>query len=197
MSYVEPHRTVDFADGKSEQRTLLTEIRYPAERKPGPPGSHAVRGAAPARRSGPFPLIVFGHGYDLLPRDYAALLNSWARAGYVVAAPAFPLENADAPGGPERDDLVNQPGDVRFLIEKLIAERAGTGFLRGMIDEREIAVAGHSDGGDTALAAAFTDHLAEPRSTTTSPSLGSASSTIRSRSSRKPALRATSSACST
>ena len=61
-----------------------------------------VPGAAPARAPGPFPLVIFGHGFAVTPGPYASLLEAWARAGYVVAAPIFPLGNANAPGGAER-----------------------------------------------------------------------------------------------
>ncbi len=55
------------------------------------------------------PLIVFGHGFAVTPAYYWRLLRSWAQAGYVVAAPVFPLENQHAPGGPNEADLANQP----------------------------------------------------------------------------------------
>jgi hypothetical protein len=41
------------------------------------------------------------------PATYASLLLAWARAGYVVAAPVFPLTNASAPGGANESDLVS------------------------------------------------------------------------------------------
>ena len=78
---------------------------------------------------GPFPLIVFGHGFAVTPAPYAALLRAWARAGYVVAAPVFPLGNANAPGGPNERDLVNQPRDMSFVITRIwrpAAARSGS-----------------------------------------------------------------------
>ncbi len=110
----------------------------------------------PVGLPGPFPLIVFGHGYAVTPATYSLLLNAWAKAGYVVAAPIFPLENADAPGGPDERDLVNQPGDMSLVISSLagrVSPRAAR--LAHEIDLRRIAVAGQSDGGDTALAAGY------------------------------------------
>ena len=83
-------------------------------------------------------------------------LDAWARAGYVVAAPVFPLENANAPGGPDEPDIVNQPTDMSFVITQLLASaRAPTGLLSGLIDPAHIAVAGHSYGAETALAVAY------------------------------------------
>jgi dienelactone hydrolase len=107
---------------------------------------------------------VFGHVYAVTPAPYAALLRAWARAGYVVAAPVFPLENANAPGGPNEADLVNQPADMRFVIARLeAASNAGTGPLHGLIDPSRIAVAGHSDGAETALLTAFDPAHHDPR----------------------------------
>jgi dienelactone hydrolase len=104
---------------------------------------------------GPYPLVIFGHGFAVTPGIYAPLLRYWARAGYVVAAPIFPLGNANAPGGPNESDLVNQPRDMGFVITQMLAASAPHGPLAGLIDPHEIAVSGQSDGGDTALSAAY------------------------------------------
>jgi len=150
---VDTSRSIRLPDGTRVPRTLVTLIRYPAV---GAPGSSDVRGAPPARADGPFPLVVFGHGYAVTPSIYARLLRAWTRAGYVVAAPIFPLENEHAPGGPNESDLVNQPADVRFVITQLLAANATPSSpLDGMIDATRIAVAGQSDGAETAFAVAY------------------------------------------
>jgi dienelactone hydrolase len=101
-------------------------------------------------------LVVFGHGFDSVPGVYARLLDRWASAGYVVAAPTFPVENANARGGPDESDLSNQPADISFVISRLLAaSAAGSGLARGLIEPTRIAVAGQSDGGETALAVAY------------------------------------------
>jgi dienelactone hydrolase len=112
---------------------------------------------------GPFPLIVFGHGFAVTPAPYAGLLSAWASAGYVVAATIFPLENANAPGGPNEQDLVNQPHDMSFVITRLLDATASSGFLAGLIDPHEIAVSGQSGGGDTALASAYDPRFQDHR----------------------------------
>jgi dienelactone hydrolase len=161
LHLVEPNRTVSFPEGASEPRKLETYVRYPAL---GPTQATDVMGAAPASADGPFPLVVFGHGFDETPETYKLLLQSWARAGFVVVAPVFPLENAEAPGGPDESDLVNQPGDVRYVISRILAESAsGAGALAGLVNASEVAVTGQSDGGDTALAVGYDRADRDPR----------------------------------
>ncbi len=146
ITFVDHSRTIKVPGHGREPRTLVTVIRYPL---------HA---------QGPFPLVVFGHGFAVTPRPYGPLLTAWARAGFVVAAPIFPLENAHAPGGPNESDLINQPRDMRFVITQLLrASAAHNGFLAGLIEPHRIAVAGQSDGGETALAVAYDRHFIDRR----------------------------------
>ena len=119
----------------------------------------------PARQgNGPWPLVVFGHGFAATPFRYQRLLRSWAAAGYLVAAPVFPLGNANAPGGPDESDIVNQPRDMSFVITELLAASASAQSpLYGLIDRGRIAVAGQSDGAETAFAAAYERPWLDPR----------------------------------
>jgi dienelactone hydrolase len=135
--YVDTTRpTVDPSGRRSAPtRTLVTTIRVP-------------------RGHGHFPLVVFAHGNSGHPRKVTELLDAWARAGYVVAAPAFPLTNADVVPTVV-GDYVNQPADVSFVISRVLDEsRARNGPLAGRIDRRRIAVVGHSLGGATMYAVA-------------------------------------------
>jgi pimeloyl-ACP methyl ester carboxylesterase len=103
--------------------------------------------AAPGRR----PLIVFAHGFDVGPDDYGALLAAWAAHGYVVAAPEFPLTDPAVAGANlDEDDINNQPADLRFVTDSLAAT---TSPVSARLDTGRVAVAGHSDGGESALAA--------------------------------------------
>lgn len=139
LKWVDNSRTITLPNGKTEPRPVTTEFWYP-----------------PARLgSGPFPLIVFGHGFASTPYWYRIILGEWAKAGYVVAAPIFPLGNENAPGGPTERDLVNQPGDMSFVITRVLQASAGTTSpLSGLVDPDKVAVAGQSDGAMTAFAAA-------------------------------------------
>lgn len=144
FDFVDHSRTIRLPDGRRVPRKLVTVVRSPST-------------------GGPHPLIVFGHGFTLTPAPYSALLRSWARAGFVVAAPVFPLGNANAPGGPDESDIVNQPRDMSFVISKLLAMSRQPGVLHGLIDASEVAVAGHSDGAVTALATAYDSRFRDPR----------------------------------
>jgi dienelactone hydrolase len=130
-------------------RTLVTTVLYPAtvgsSTKPVP--------EAPADRSrAPYPLIVFAHGLGGTPQEYLRLLEHWAAAGYVVAAPLFPLSSGVTPGGPDAGDIVNQPGDMSFVIDSVLATSSGSsGPLAGLVDPREVGAAGHSNGAITTL----------------------------------------------
>jgi len=161
LTFVDRTRTVAFPGRAPQARTLTTIIRYPAQ---GPPGRLDVHDAAPAHTAAPFPLVVFGHGFAVTPATYYRLLRAWAQAGYVVAAPVFPLENAHAPGGPDESDLVNQPRDMSVVISGMLAASAARGGrLFGLLDRNRIAVSGQSDGGETALAAAYDRFYRDPR----------------------------------
>jgi dienelactone hydrolase len=161
LTFVDPSRSITLPGQPPRPRTLTTVVRYPAL---GRAGQVDVAGAAPDRAAGPFPLIVFGHGFAVTPATYFRLLRAWTQAGYVVAAPVFPLENAHAPGGPNETDLVNQPRDMSVVISGLLAaNEARHGLLRGMIAARHVAVSGQSDGGETALAVAYDRFYRDPR----------------------------------
>jgi predicted esterase len=95
---------------------------------------------------------VFAHGLGADPQLYTSLLSYWAAAGYVVAAPLFPLSSAHTPGGPDAGDVINQPGDISFIITSvLMAAAQPAGLLSGLIDSRVIGAAGHSNGAITTL----------------------------------------------
>lgn len=161
VRFTDHSRRVRLPGQPPQPRSLVTVIRYPAVGD----ASHVdVPGAAPARSSGPFPLIVFGHGFNVMPAIYARLLQAWASAGYVVAAPVFPLGNEDAPGGADESDIVNQPADMSFVITRMLAaDTAAQGILSRLLDPREIAVSGQSDGGVTALATAYDSRYLDRR----------------------------------
>jgi dienelactone hydrolase len=105
-------------------------------------------------RPDPSPLLVMAHGFGGLPEKFDAFARTVAAAGYVVAAPAFPLTNENAPGGHDVGlrDQINQPADVSFVITQLLNAAATAGDpLAARIQPSEIAALGHSLGGATVI----------------------------------------------
>lgn len=168
------------ATGKPEPRTLVTYLYYPAvsqksreSSSSSSPGNSQDAGSSENRDtsqygpsqindfpraygSKPLPLIVFAHGFDLWPWQYQPLLDSWVNAGFVVAAPVFPLTNPAAPGGLFEEDIVNQPQDVNFVLSQLMGLNGQAGSpIAGLINASEIGIAGHSDGGETMMAVGY------------------------------------------
>ena len=144
MTFVDTSRSTPPWDGMpgKPSRTLVTTIWYPAR----------ASGSVAASGDGPYPLIVFAHGLGGSPQEYQQLLTAWAAAGYVVAAPLFPLSSSETPGGPDGGDIGNQPGDMSFVIDQVLnASAAPNGPLSGLVDPNEIGAAGHSNGAITTL----------------------------------------------
>ncbi len=102
---------------------------------------------------GPWPLIVFAHGFRLGPPGYVRMVRVLAEAGYVVAVPSFPLADEGVAGARvDRGDLPNQPGDLSFVIDQVLAASSDPASpLAGRIDPGRIGAVGHSDGADTVL----------------------------------------------
>jgi dienelactone hydrolase len=114
---------------------------------------------------GPFPLIVFSHGLTGDPARHTELSSAWAEAGYVVAMPAFPLTNASvANANGNVADVANQPGDVSFVIDQVLAASADPASpLHGKVLADRIGVAGHSLGGATTYGVAQNDCCRDDR----------------------------------
>ncbi|MGH9277811.1 MAG: alpha/beta hydrolase family protein [Acidimicrobiales bacterium] len=131
-TFVDATRPTDAVDDTADKsdRTFETEI------------------VAPEGTGGPFPLIVFSHGNGVSsPVRYDALFRAWAGAGYVIAAPKFPLSSTSMLGA--AGDVVNQPADVSFLITEMTRRNPG------LVDGNRVAVAGHSLGAMTSLAVGY------------------------------------------
>ncbi|MET0341539.1 MAG: CocE/NonD family hydrolase [Polyangiales bacterium] len=139
-------------------RRLVTTIYYPAS-------GLALFGAAPLAKGGPFPLLMYSHGYSSSRNEGNLVAKRAASHGYVVVAPDFPLTNLGANGGkPDIDDGANQPGDVSFLIDRVLAFSADTKHaLAGAVDPARIGALGVSLGGFTTLLVSLHPELHDPR----------------------------------
>jgi predicted dienelactone hydrolase len=127
-----------------------------------------------ASDEGPFPLVIFAHGFGAYPTEYQFLLTHLASWGFVVAGPDFNergLVSAFAGAGTTTTSLAEAAAEAA-LQERVTDEAAimtGTrellaeenaepgGLLEGRVDATNVGVGGHSAGVTSALAAADTD----------------------------------------
>ncbi len=77
----------------------------------------------PKRAAGPLPLLVASHNLGGAPESLGYLAAHLASHGFVVAAPTFPLTSLSSSTGVGFDpsDIPQQPGDVSFVIDRLLA----------------------------------------------------------------------------
>lgn len=154
-------------------RSLTVEIRYPTLE-----GGTATEtsAATPASRFGPYPVVVFAHGFETMPATYAPLLDAWVKAGFVVVSPVFPDENevtVQQDGGFQSNavatnlesDEVNEPADIAFVLKQVEAlDSKGSGALvSGLLDMAKVALAGQSDGANVVAGLVFDSRFSAQR----------------------------------
>jgi dienelactone hydrolase len=130
----------------SPSRALPTTVWFPLEFDPS--DSEVGR-----------PLVIFSHGLMSSRIGGTYLAEFLASHGYVVAAADHPLTSVAGPGGPDYFDVVNQPGDVSYLIDMMLK----TTSRYPAIDPSRIGVIGISLGANTATLAAFHPEWRDPR----------------------------------
>jgi predicted dienelactone hydrolase len=147
LRFVDRSRPTD-ANGDfpgAPERTFEATLWYPADA----PGSH--------------PLLVYSHGFMSMRGENVPLAELLASHGYVVVSVDYPLTNRRAPGGPNVADAVNQPTDVRFVIDQLLALPESERPFAGTLDAERIGAIGLSLGGLTTTLASFHPRLRDPR----------------------------------
>ena len=159
QTFVDTARSTPARGGNpaTPSRSIATTIYYPATTAPD--AANPTPPAAP----GPFPLIVFAHGYAIDAAAYAPLLTDVAAGGFVVAAPDFPGTSTAYPGGAIRSDSLEQPADISFVITSTINLSNAPGPLANAVNPDAVGDSGQSDGGVTAAAAAFNTCCIDPR----------------------------------
>lgn len=158
LTLVDPSRGTPAHGPVAERptRTLVTEVWYPTA------GDGTVRDA-PLARGRRFPLVVDSHGLSDFRESREYYTAALASRGFVVAAPDYPVSSLRS-GAPDAIDTVNQPGDVRFVIDTLLSLAATRGgWLAGGLDRRRIGVSGLSLGGLTTLLVTYHPTLRDPR----------------------------------
>jgi predicted dienelactone hydrolase len=173
------HSVFEAVDPARNDRTLRVEIWYPADpdQLDGPGTFYdfqflglgldspvAYEDTAVAVEIG-FPLVIFSHGSCGVSFQSTPLMETLASHGMVVVAPNHTGNSVNeciGAGEPDPFFVVarNRPLDVSFLIDLMFARgRDPSDEFYAKINERAIAVAGHSFGGFTALAAASGFHV--------------------------------------
>jgi len=147
VTLVDPTRSTPArgSTAASSSRTLTLTISYPV-----------------TETATQFPLVVFIHGFDVDAATYLDLEQEIAAAGFVVAAPDFPVSSSALSGSAARD-IVEQATDVSFVITELLDASSVPTELSGRIEDTKVAVVGHSDGAVTAAGVAFNGAAADSR----------------------------------
>lgn len=127
------------------------------------PAQSAGQNASPDRRRGPYPLVVYNHGFK--PPFFAAgidyrnntfVANTLAQFGFVVICVDLATNNVlFGSGATGQSNITRDAADSRAAIDYLAAlSSSSTDLFAGLIDSDKVLVAGHSRGGAAALKAA-------------------------------------------
>ena len=101
---------------------------------------------------GPFPLVIFTHGFQLAPADYVSYGEKLASWGYIALLPQLPGALFDGP------NHVELKGYLSALIDWVDADAPQSeGVLLGKADPSSLGLAGHSMGGKISLLLATED----------------------------------------
>lgn len=130
--------------GKPE-RTLPTTIWYP----------EGLEGDAP--------LIIHSHGILSSRTEMPYLMELLASHGYIIAAADYPLTSGSTEGGANANDTINQPADVTFLIDSILALSDEEKPFAADIDTDRIGLSGYSLGGLTTYLTTFHPELRDRR----------------------------------
>lgn len=112
---------------------------------------------------GRLPLIIHSHGIlsNRTELEYAAA--HLAGLGYIVAAPDYPLTSGSTEGGANALDVVNQPADISFLIDSLLAWPEEERPFAAEPDPNRIGLSGYSLGGLTSYLTTYHPRWRDPR----------------------------------
>lgn len=159
--------------GVDTDQPLNANIWYPALNPNGnreevtyafTPGTPAWRSATPAvvhgnallnapidDSKGPYPLVIFSHGFGSNAVWYNTLLEHLASYGFIVLAPEHE-EEWDPEYSKIAPTSIDRPRDIKQTLDYAELVTAPGGDMAGQIDMQNVAVMGHSYGGYTALA---------------------------------------------
>lgn len=138
---------------------------------------HAVRDALPLKNQGPFPVVIFSHGYTVSGVSlYTAMLEELASNGYMVVAieHTYYTHETIFPDGhtvslaqrkliiSAEDDLSLWIADVRCVLDCITLWNSATSdALYGLFDITRTGMFGHSYGGGIAFELCVQDQRIE------------------------------------
>jgi dienelactone hydrolase len=106
----------------------------------------------PISSKGPFPVVMFSHGYGGYPEQSSFLTDHLATWGFVVVAPDHRSRDLKAVVSGKPDTSQSDVTDLRQALALVTSmnSRAGT-LLTGKLDLTRVASLGHSAGGGAAI----------------------------------------------
>ncbi|MEZ4584828.1 MAG: hypothetical protein R2909_00300 [Gemmatimonadales bacterium] len=194
FEWVDSSRAEPATEDTADRRLLRAQLWYPADRSAGgdytplfpelaayraadpeafPPslaqlGTHSLADAAIRSDGGPFPVVLFFHGWNSQRSAYTGLLETLASHGFVAVGLDQPFAGRivmpDGTVTPSRDDqfgsaeamLAAYSADGLFALDRLRALDAA-GRFRGRLDLSRVATVGHSNGAVSAVVLAQRD----------------------------------------
>jgi pimeloyl-ACP methyl ester carboxylesterase len=129
------HESPTYTDASRSNRSITTDIYYPA----------TSTGSSTPFAAGAFPVIVFGHGFDMGDDAYVYIEDSLVPLGYIVV---FPTTESGL--SPSHSDFGM---DMAFLINQMKTEGANSSSFFYNHVSAQSAVMGHSMGGGAAFLA--------------------------------------------
>ena len=156
------HTEFDIVDAIRANRTLPLDVWYPVDATDWTgtfavyallaglgPISDLARTDSIVSNSGPWPLIVFSHGFGGLNVQSTHLCEHLASHGFIVVAPEHTGNTQADMSSP--DPAADRYPDVAFVIDSMAQKNTTPADpFFGRVDTTDVGVAGHSYGGLTA-----------------------------------------------
>lgn len=156
-------RVMEFFDTE-QKRLLSTIVWYPAKLDGGSYKKakylmllegKAFDNPPPQKNWSPYPLVLFSHGFKGIKEQSFSFTEYVASHGFVVAAPDHQGNTLYDFSSSDEDIAkiaIARPKDISFVTKELIKlNNTQSDIFYGLINEKKVAVSGHSFGGYTAI----------------------------------------------